>query len=67
MPQPPETFSPTDYDADVTREENVVEVVVPETETGAPRIDKYLTRFYPEASRSKIGRASCRERVYCEV
>ena len=57
MPDAPETFDASAYDADVTREENVVEVVVPETETGGPRIDKYLTRFYPEASRSKIQRA----------
>jgi 23S rRNA pseudouridine1911/1915/1917 synthase len=53
----PDSFEPTAYDADVTREENVVEVVVPETETGTPRIDKYLTRFYPDASRTKIQRA----------
>jgi 23S rRNA pseudouridine1911/1915/1917 synthase len=57
MPKTPETFDPSDYDADVTREENVVAVVVPETETDEPRIDKYLTRFYPEASRTKIQRS----------
>jgi 23S rRNA pseudouridine1911/1915/1917 synthase len=57
MPKTPEAFDPNDYDADVAREENVVEVVVPESETSEPRIDKYLTRFYPEASRSKIQRA----------
>jgi len=57
MTEIPESFDSDFYDADVTREENVVEVVVPETETGGPRIDKYLTRFYPEASRSKIQRA----------
>lgn len=55
--EPPNTFDPTDYDADVTREENVVEVIVPDDFTAQPRIDKYLTRFYPEASRSKIQRA----------
>ena len=53
----PDSFDPDRYDAEVRREENVVEVVVPETETGGPRIDKYLTRFYPEASRTKIQRA----------
>lgn len=52
-----EPFQPADYDADVTREENVVEVVVPEDYTEETRIDKYLTRFYPEASRSKIQRS----------
>ncbi|PSQ79189.1 MAG: RluA family pseudouridine synthase [Bacteroidetes bacterium QS_1_63_11] len=41
----------------MTREENVVEVTVPETETEGPRIDKYLTRFYPETSRTKIQRS----------
>jgi 23S rRNA pseudouridine1911/1915/1917 synthase len=56
MPKPPE-FDPTEYDAQVRREENAAEVVVPETETGNPRIDKYLTRFYPEASRTKIQRS----------
>jgi 23S rRNA pseudouridine1911/1915/1917 synthase len=53
----PETFDPTAYDADVTREENVVEVVVPETVAEDRRLDKYLTRFYPDASRSKIQRS----------
>jgi len=57
MPETPDVFDSTNYDADVTREENVVQVVVPESETGGPRIDKYLTRFYPEASRTKIQRA----------
>jgi len=52
-----ETFDPTAYDADVTREENVVEVVVPDTVAEGRRLDKYLTRFYPEASRSKIQRS----------
>jgi Pseudouridylate synthases, 23S RNA-specific len=57
MTEIPDSFDPGDYDADVTREENVVEVVVPESETDGPRIDKYLTRFYPEASRTKIQRS----------
>ncbi len=57
MTQTPDAFDPADYEADVRREENVVEVTVPPTETGEPRIDKYLTRFYPEASRTKIQRA----------
>jgi 23S rRNA pseudouridine1911/1915/1917 synthase len=53
----PDSFDPDVYEADVARDENVVEVTVPETETGGPRIDKYLTRFYPEASRTKIQRS----------
>ena len=57
MTEIPDSFDPADYDADVTREENVVEVMVPASETGEPRIDKYLTRFYPEASRTKIQRS----------
>ncbi|MFB6279560.1 MAG: RluA family pseudouridine synthase [Salinibacter sp.] len=57
MTKVPDSFDAGDYDADVTREENVVEVTVPETETGGPRIDKYLTRFYPESSRTKIQRS----------
>lgn len=57
MSETPDAFDAADYEATVTREGNVVEVVVPETETEEPRIDKYLTRFYPEASRSKIQRS----------
>jgi 23S rRNA pseudouridine1911/1915/1917 synthase len=57
MTKIPDSFDAGAYDADVTREENVVEVTVPETETDGPRIDKYLTRFYPEASRTKIQRS----------
>ncbi len=57
MPKTPDTFDPANYEADVAREDNVVEIVVPETETGGIRIDKYLTRFYPEASRTKIQRS----------
>lgn len=53
----PDDFRAADFEADVTREENVVEVEVPESETDEPRIDKYLTRFYPEASRTKIQRS----------
>ncbi|MEF8815534.1 MAG: RluA family pseudouridine synthase [Salinibacter sp.] len=57
MGQAPDSFDPDHYEADVRREENVVEVTVPSTETSGPRIDKYLVRFYPEASRTKIQRA----------
>ena len=57
MAQVPDSFDPDHYEADVRREENVVELTVPGSETGEPRIDKYLTRFYPEASRTKIQRA----------
>lgn len=52
-----DAFDSNQYDAQVTREGDVVEVVVPETETGGLRIDKYLTRFYPETSRTKIQRS----------
>lgn len=57
MATPPDTFDPSDYAAEVAREDNVVEVVVPGTHTEQTRIDKYLTRFYPEASRTKIQRS----------
>jgi 23S rRNA pseudouridine1911/1915/1917 synthase len=57
MTAPPDAFDPADYDADVTREGRVVEVRVPASQTGEPRIDKYLTRFYPQASRTKIQRS----------
>ena len=57
MPDSSETFDPAAYDADVTREENVVQVVVPEAVAEGRRLDKYLTRFYPEASRTKIQRS----------
>lgn len=50
-------FDPDDYDADVRREDNVVQIVVPDDYTGAHRLDKYLTRFYPKASRTKIQRS----------
>lgn len=49
-------FDPDAFAADVTREKNVVEVEVPAQDAGT-RIDKYLTRFYPEASRTKIQRS----------
>ena len=53
----PETFDPGAYDAAVTREENVVKVLVPDSVDEGRRLDKYLTRFYPEASRTKIQRS----------
>lgn len=53
----PERFDPSAFEAEVSREENVVEVVVPTSLDSEPRIDKYLTRFYPEASRTKIQRS----------
>jgi 23S rRNA pseudouridine1911/1915/1917 synthase len=53
----PSQFDASAYEADVTREDNVVEVLVPDDYTEGTRIDKYLTRFYPEASRSKIQRS----------
>ena len=57
MTATPDTFDPAEYDADVTREGRVVEVVVPAAHRAETRIDKYLTRFYPEASRTKIQRS----------
>jgi 23S rRNA pseudouridine1911/1915/1917 synthase len=57
MTAPPDDFDPADYEADVTREGRVVEVDVPGTYRAEPRIDKYLTRFYPRASRTKIQRS----------
>ena len=51
-----EDFDPEAYDADVDREGDAVEVVVAEDGDGM-RLDKYLTRFYPEASRTKIQRS----------
>lgn len=44
-------------DADVTRRGDVIKLEVPDDYTGAERLDKYLTRFYPEASRSKVQRS----------
>jgi len=49
-------IDPTDFDADVTREGDVAQIVVAEGDAGT-RIDKYLTRFYPETSRTKIQRS----------
>lgn len=57
MATTPDAFDPADYDADVTREGNVVKVVVPNSVVEGTRIDKYLTRFYPRASRSKVQRS----------
>jgi 23S rRNA pseudouridine1911/1915/1917 synthase len=51
-----EEFDATDYDADVQREGQAVEVIVAEGEGGA-RLDKYLTQFYPDASRTKVQRS----------
>lgn len=53
----PTDFDVDEFEAEVTREGNVVEVIVPESFPGETRVDKYLTRFYPEASRTKIQRA----------
>lgn len=53
----PSDFNVDDFEADVVREENVVEVTVPGSFEEETRVDKYLTRFYPEASRTKIQRS----------
>jgi 23S rRNA pseudouridine1911/1915/1917 synthase len=55
MPKP-DAFDPSDFAADVEREEDVVQLTVAEEGAGT-RIDKYLTRFYPESSRTKIQRS----------
>jgi 23S rRNA pseudouridine1911/1915/1917 synthase len=57
MSASPEHFDPAAYEADVRREDNVVEIVVSSSVQEGLRIDKYLTRFYPEASRTKIQRS----------
>lgn len=46
----------SNFDADVQREGQAVEVVVADGEGGV-RLDKYLTQFYPEASRTKVQRS----------
>jgi len=53
----PDSFNADAYDADVTRDGNVIELRVPPSVGPNQRIDKYLTRFYPEASRTKIQRS----------
>ena len=53
----PDQFEPSAFEAEVVRDGNVVEIVVPASSDTEPRIDKYLTRFYPEASRTKIQRS----------
>ena len=53
----PDRFEPSAFEAEVAREGNVVELVAPMSLDTEPRIDKYLTRFYPEASRTKIQRS----------
>jgi len=51
-----ESFDESDYEADVQREGRAVEVVVADDDGGA-RLDKYLTQFYPESSRTKVQRS----------
>ncbi|PSQ97333.1 MAG: RluA family pseudouridine synthase [Bacteroidetes bacterium SW_9_63_38] len=55
----PDSFEQNTFKAEVTREGKTVEVVVPDSLDAEPRIDKYLTRFYPEdaASRTKVQRS----------
>jgi RluA family pseudouridine synthase len=57
MSDSPPSFDADAYAADVRRDDNVVEIVVPDDYTGAHRLDKYLTRFYPKASRTQIQRS----------
>lgn len=57
MPSPSDDFDPDEFDATVARKGAVVEVVVPESLQNPIRVDKYLTRFYPESSRTKIQRS----------
>lgn len=51
------SWDASDFTADVSRDGDVVEVRVPDAVGASVRIDKYLTRFYPEASRTKIQRS----------
>lgn len=58
MKQPLEDVSAEESPhADVKRRDDTVEVHVPDTYTDEERIDKYLTRFFPDASRTKIQRS----------
>lgn len=57
MSELPASFNPTEFEADVRREGPVAEVQVPDLFQEDIRIDKYLTRFYPESSRTKIQRS----------
>lgn len=53
----PPTFDPEEFDAEVTRKGAVVQIFVSASFQENVRIDKYLTRFYPESSRTKIQRS----------
>lgn len=43
--------------AEVIRKDNTIQVEVPDDYAEEERIDKFLTRFFPEASRSKVQRS----------
>ncbi len=49
------TSSPSD--AEVTRRDNTIQIEVPGEYAAEERIDKFLTRFFPEASRTKVQRS----------
>lgn len=57
MPNIPTSFNADDFEATVIRDGSVVEVVVPDSFQHETRVDKYLTRFYPESSRTQIQRS----------
>ena len=44
-------------DADVARQGDTIQIEVPETYGAEERVDKFLARFFPKASRSKIQRS----------
>jgi 23S rRNA pseudouridine1911/1915/1917 synthase len=53
----PDTFDADAYAADVRRRGDTIQVTVPDDYDGGERLDKYLVRFYPESSRTKIQRS----------
>lgn len=51
------SFDSEEFEADVVRDGNIVELTVPDGLSDSIRIDKYVTRFFPEASRTKVQRS----------
>ncbi len=49
--------STIDWTAHTKSDGDVVEIRVPDSFTAMPRIDKFLTQFFPDASRTKIQRS----------
>ncbi len=57
MSNAPDSFDPSKFESSVVRQGAVVEVTVSPNFEEEVRVDKYLTRFYPEASRTQIQRS----------